>query len=190
MKKTALSLAIATSVFLSGCDNNPHGSLSETDLINNEVDSMAGRQAISEFNSEKKEIDQFLKTVQEKDPSIKSAYYGPSPDGSEEKVLYIQKEEDEQIQTSSFPGFFAGYALASMMNNNSGFYHSNAATTTNMTAKQAKRHKNGMRAQYIRGIKTAKVNSIRSNPSRMSSISRGVMSRVSSARSAGYSSGS
>lgn len=189
MKKKALSLAIATTFLLSGCveERDP---VSQADLINNEVDSMASRQAMSAFNEEKREVDQFLKTVQEKDPSIKSAYYGPSPDGSEEKVLYIQREEEGQVQTSSFPGFFAGYALASMMSNNSNFFHSNAATTTSMNATQARRHQNAMRAQHLRGIKTAQISSIRSNPSKMSTISRGVMSRMSSARSSGYSRGS
>lgn len=189
MKKKALSLAIATSFLMTGCVENSKP-LNSDELIDNEVDSMASRQAMTEFNSDKKEIDQFLKTVQEKDPSIKNAYYGPSPDGSEEKVLYIQKEEGDETQVSSFPGFFAGYALASMMNNNSNFYHSNAATSTRMNSTMAKRHQNSMNAQYLRGVKSAKVSSIRANPTHMKTISRGVMSRMSSARSAGYSSGS
>lgn len=188
MKKASLVVAISAAMAMAGCDNNQH--YDQQAMIDRDIDSMASKQAISEFNTEKKEVAQFLKTVQEKDPAVKDAYYGVD-EKTGEKVLYVEREEDNgNVMMAGFPGFVAGYALASTFGSGPGYYRANASSISSMTAGKASRWKNSARAQNLQSIKSTHISSIRSNPARMSSIKTGVMSRMSSARSAGYSSGS
>lgn len=187
MKKTPIWVAITAAIALSGCGDNNH--FDQQAMIDTEIDTLASQQAITGFNQEKKELNQFVTTVQEKDPTVKGAYYGVD-EKTGEKILYVEREnESGNFLVSSFPGFIAGYALASMFNSDRSFFSKNATSTRTLTPQMADRFKKGNAASYLRNLKSSQIKSIRANPARMASVTKGVMSRNTSARSAGYSRG-
>lgn len=126
---------------------------------------------------------------------VKDAYY--SYNDQNEKTLNIVREEDYDsgsVMVHSMIGAIAGMALAnSLMNSGSNLNNTmrSRASYANVRSKeQEKEKKRTATGGYVAMSKSYASSRIRSNPSRLSTMKSGAMSRVVSARSGGYSGGS
>ncbi|WP_415913028.1 hypothetical protein [Neptuniibacter sp. QD37_11] len=239
LKKSKLALAIAGAITLAGCDFGPSDA-EITKEVNNQVDKIANQKVLSQFGTERKELNEMLIEMKQKDPSIEELYYTVDPQG-ERMLNVVREDESGDFVTYALLGAAAGAMLSSnssstnnlhshnqLHSNNcqtghnqikksvpgqptmkqdncqrstssnrhggaGGYYGSYLASNASETHRGTKASSNQFattnRRSYTAYRKTQAVQSIKSNPTRMSNMRRGAMSRMSSSRSSGYSAG-
>lgn len=194
--KTKLALALVAATTLAGCDNG----VRVEDETNFAVQQEANKDVMTRMNVERQELKSFVTKLQQQDPDIKDAYYTVDPQ-SGQRVLNIVREEDDGNAGPGVGSFFVYSMLGAMVGNNlsssfspsNGSYHKSlsslSTSTTRRTKEEERQYRSTGYAGYVATHKKAAVAKIRSNPARMKTIRTGVMSRISSSRSASYSSG-
>ncbi|WP_018693423.1 hypothetical protein [Algicola sagamiensis] len=210
-KPSTLAASVAVLLSTTGCEQRePAVEVSQKDL-SQAIEQEANQELLQQMTKEKQELKAFLQEMQAKDPSIVDAYY--SFDDNGEKVLnVIREKEPEGTQTEgsestpvaesqglsgaevmlyALAGGLTAAALAKAFSNKSPqAFRSGASSHYSTTMKDAQKRKNFARSGYLSKMKSKKISSIKSNPSKLSSVKKGVFNRKSSTRSSSYSSGS
>lgn len=197
LKRTKIALSVAAAMAATACsDNSAEIEREAQRQMAAVIEQEANKEVLDQMNRERQEIATFLSQMQAHDPAIKDAYY-TNDEQTGQRVLNVVREDDNgtdagDVMVYGLMGALAGAALASSFTNHSSYrtaLHAQSGYANHRTAQQEKERKRGGIAAYVATSKTASVSRIRSNPSRLSTIKSGVMSRVASARSAGYSGG-
>jgi len=198
--KTKLALALVAATTLTACDNG----VRVEDETKFAVQQEANKEVMTTMNVERQELKSLVAKLQQDDPKIKDAYYTVDPKTGERMLNIVREDEAPASAGVNAPGagsFFIYSMLGSMMGNSlsnslspsSGSYHKSLSSLSTSTARRTKdeerQYRSNATAAYIGSHKKAAVSRIQSNPARMKTIRTGVMSRISSSRSASYSSG-
>lgn len=186
MNKKVIVLAAATLALLAGCDDSPY-----PDEEQAYVDEQAGQATRAQMAEDEKDQQAALKELQSKDPSVKDVYYSVGPNG--EKQMHVVREEaNGQNSDSMWPlvggaamGALGGYALAKMMNSNSGGYqnyqqNNRALSTQQYDEEERRKRRNTSSAGYTAAMMNNNRAAVRSAPNYQSNMK----SKVSQWRSA------
>lgn len=195
MKKTKLAIAVmaaaATAATLVGCDREDPTLAKHTEEA---IQQEANKEAMAAINEERAELDDFVERAQQADPSVEDAYYSTDPETGEKVLNIVHRDDDgDDMLVHGLMGAAMGAMLMNSFSDRDSYrssLRSHSSSRSLRSRDDERRRRSSATAAYVANQKASAVSSIRSNPSRVSSIKSGVMSRTSSARSASYSRGS